>query len=751
MAKTAGSPEDFHPVEAVESQRLFSSLDRAAVERIASTLEWTAVRSGDTLFLQDDPARDLYLIAKGLLHVSRSVSGNISIVVGEHGPGETVGETSLLTGGKRNGTVKAVEDALVGRMGADTFSALVADHPEIRRRLMKIVTWRVRNAQWRRILYSYFGSLDPDTSRFFESRLQWVHVERDAPLFRQGDPGDGLFFLVHGLMHIVDEAADGRKELIGPVYRGEIVGEMAILTDEKRSAGVYAVRDSDLVKVTKTAFKEICDAYPTITLGIIRILVERLKRRAHVSARRGAVNIALVPASSTVPLRDFSVRLAAAFSDQDSVAHVTSRDVDRKFAIEGIAQITEEDPRAIGLIAWLEELESTHSIVLYEADVEASAWTERCIHQADQVLLAAVAEDDPAPGALERAFLRETGSITAAKRVLALIERDDKKLPLRTRRWLRSRRLAGFHHVQWGSDADFRRLARIISGRSVGLVLSGGGAKGMAHIGVIRALEEIGVPIDMVGGTSIGAVVAAAYAMGMKYERMIKMSKLLFQKVNPFGEFTIPVISLIRSRKLDRIAKLAYRDIQIEDLWLTYFCVTCNLTSSDLEIHRQGPLWKAVRTSASLPGITVPVMWNGQIHVDGGVLNNLPGDVMRRQAGVVVVVDVNPPENLTAQMDEFPSPWKMIWSRILPWKKPIQAPNIFDILIATITASSRKSGSAVKADADLCLTPSLKGFGLVDFKNLEKAAQIGYEYTKERIRSIADPALLAKLGIRSAG
>ena len=239
--------------------------------------------------------------------------------------------------------------------------------------------------------------------------------------------------------------------------------------------------------------------------------------------------------------------------------------------------------------------------------------------------------------------------------------------------------------------------------------------------------------------------------MGMKYERMIKLSKLLFQKINPFGESTIPVISLIRSRKLDRIAKLAYRDIQIEDLWLSYFCVTCNLTSSDLKVHREGPLQKAVRTSASLPGIAVPVMWDGQVHVDGGVLNNLPGDVMRRQAGVVIAADVNPPENLTTEIEEFPSPWKMIWSKVLPWKKPIKAPNIFDILISTITASRRKSGSAVKADADLCLTPSLSGFGLVDFKNLEKAAQIGNEYTKDRIQNLKDPVLLQKLGIKSAG
>ncbi len=484
-----------------------------------------------------------------------------------------------------------------------------------------------------------------------------------------------------------------------------------------------------------------------ITLGITKILVKRLKSRTKISARSGATNIALIPAIQGVPLRDFARRLYVAFSGMDSVILLNSHNINKEFSTEDIAQTTEDDPRNIGFKAWLEELEASHSIVLYEADMEVSPWTQRCISQADQVLLVAMAEDDADQRELEKECFRESRSITAAKKVLILIHRDDIDMPFGTKKWLNGRQLTGYHHLRWGRDSDFHRLVRILSGRSIGLVLGGGGAKGMAHIGVLRALDEMGIPIDFIGGTSMGAVVAGAYAMGMKYKRMIQLSKLLFHKVSPFGEFTIPIISLMRSRKLDQIAKIAFEDTQIEDLWLNYFCVSTNLTSSNLKVHMDGALSKAVRTSGSIPGIAVPIICDGEIYVDRSVLNNLPGDIMRQQAGIVIIVDVSPAENVSATIEQFPSPWKILWSRLLPWKKPIKAPNILDILFSTMSAGSKKSGNAVKEDADLCLSPSLEDFGFVDFKNLEGAAQIGYEYTKAVTNNLNDDDLKRRLTV----
>ncbi|MDD8026597.1 MAG: patatin-like phospholipase family protein, partial [Acidobacteriota bacterium] len=284
-------------------------------------------------------------------------------------------------------------------------------------------------------------------------------------------------------------------------------------------------------------------------------------------------------------------------------------------------------------------------------------------------------------------------------------------------------------HLRWDREADFARLARILSRRSVGLVLGGGGARGMAHLGVLRALQERGIPVDMVGGTSIGAIVGGAVAMGMDAEQLMVLCQETFQKHNPFSDVTIPVVSLLRSRKIDRAALRAYGEARIEDLWLGFFCISSNLGSCDVKVHTEGPVWKAARTSSSLPGIMVPVLHDGSVHVDGGVMNNLPGDIMRRKAGIVITVDVDSRENMRPGFTEFPSPRKILWSRILPWKKKISTPNVAEIMMATIMTGCRKSADAVKEDADLSLEPPVRGIGILDFKAIEKTAQAGYEYT----------------------
>ena len=267
----------------------------------------------------------------------------------------------------------------------------------------------------------------------------------------------------------------------------------------------------------------------------------------------------------------------------------------------------------------------------------------------------------------------------------------------------------------------------------------------MAHIGVLRALEERGIPVDFVGGASIGAILGGAHAMGMDSKRLTLLCQDSFQKNNPFRDYTIPVISLLRSRKIERLARAAYGEARIEDLWLSFFCVSTNLCTCDVKVCADGPLWLAARTSSALPGIMLPVLHEGAVHVDGGVMNNLPGDIMRRRAGIVITVDVDSRENMNPGYAEFPSPWKILWSKVLPWKKPDPSPTVAEIMMATIMTGCRKSADAVKEDADLSLEPPVSGIGILDFKNLEETARAGYEYTQGMIEQLPDDSPLRRL------
>ena len=293
---------------------------------------------------------------------------------------------------------------------------------------------------------------------------------------------------------------------------------------------------------------------------------------------------------------------------------------------------------------------------------------------------------------------------------------------------------------------DFGRLARCLSGRAVGLALGGGGARGFAHVGVLRALKEAGVAIDLIGGTSMGAVVAALHAMGLDCQAMLRMAHDLFLAEKPYREFTLPMISLIRSRRLDRVVRRTYGDTRIEDLWLSYFCISTDLTAAEMVTHDRGPLWRAVRASSSLPGVFVPVVDEGHLLVDGGVMNNLPGDVMRaRCGGRVIVVNVSPEQELSVPWKQFPSPWKLLWDRILRFKRRARVPSILDVLMRTIVASSDHRAEQVKADADLYLHPPVARYGLLEFAAYEEITEAGYQYAKETLEELDKNGTLSAL------
>ena len=351
------------------------------------------------------------------------------------------------------------------------------------------------------------------------------------------------------------------------------------------------------------------------------------------------------------------------------------------------------------------------------------------MRQADHVLLAASAQDDPIPTAAELALDQATGP-RGARRTLVLLHPDGARRPQGTARWLAAREVDGHVHVRLDEERDFGRLARLLAGKAVGLALGGGGARGFAHIGVIRALEEAGTPIDLVGGTSMGAIIAGMHAMGLSWQEMIALNKQIIA-LAPFREFTLPIIAMLRTRRIERCAKLAFGDIAIEDLWLPFFCVSANLTTAQMVVHDRGPAWEATRASGALPGITVPMPTSLGLLIDGGVVNNLPGDIMRaRCRGKVIVVNVSPDEDQTFALAQVPSPWVVLWSWLSPFRVSMSVPTVLHILIRTATLASADRARAVGDAADLYLRPPVQQFGLLEFSRIGDIVQSAYVYTR---------------------
>ncbi len=291
------------------------------------------------------------------------------------------------------------------------------------------------------------------------------------------------------------------------------------------------------------------------------------------------------------------------------------------------------------------------------------------------------------------------------------------------------------HHIRMDNDVDFHRVARFISEREVGLALSGGGARGFAHIGALRAFEETETPVDIIGGVSMGSVIGAFYALGWTCKAMAEASSKNVSGM--IFDMTFPISSLLSGKKFVKGLEALCGDTQIEDLWIPYFCVLSNLTRAEVSIHRMGPLWEALQASNAAPGIFPPVLLNKALHADGCLLSNLPAPEMKELCnGTVVGVDVTPPvdlaENTPYEKGIFG--WRILLSKLNPFVKTISIPSIASILRrAGELASVANRKQVIENSVDLYLLLPVKKYRVQDYKLAKQIIEDGYIYTKQQL------------------
>ena len=592
----------------------------------------------------------------------------------------------------------------------------------------------------------FFAALDEATRNELAGQLEPVHAAAGQVLFRQGDTGDGLYLVVSGRLRVAvagDIPGDGPERMLYDLGRGAIVGEMALLTDRPRAATVSAVRESDLLLLRVSSFTSLLERSPALVTGMIRLLVDRLlavdrllvvdQPRVPAPASR---TIAVAPAGlgagrgAGPAAAQVAGQLAAHLAG--SVFRVDAGAVARHLG-PGAAQRGPGDPGRAELVGWLHAVERAHDRVLYQPDAEDTAWSRLCLSQSDVVLLVADAKDDPSVGAVEARALA-----TSSLRCELALRRDaGAAQPSGTARWLERRPVADYHHLRAGLPGDVARLARMLTGTGCGLVLGGGGARGLAHLGVIRALEEAGVPIDVVGGTSMGAIMAALCARGMDDAERIRRVTAIARTGRRLLTPTLPLVALSAGRYLDRILAEHLTAVPIEDLPLRFYCVSANLTRAEEVVHERGPLWPAVRASLALPGIFPPVYSGGDLLIDGGAIDNVPVDVMRGRigGGAIVAVDVSAEVEplTTAPFGPGLSGWRVLGRRVNPFAAPQPVPGVADVLSRSTGLSQVRHRRALDDRVDLLLRPPVTGFGVLDFKGGIALFEAGYRYAVEAV------------------
>lgn len=656
------------------AKRLTSLLPRL-IQHIDFALEWVQVNAGQAIYRQGEESDAIYIVLNGRLRgIQQSDDGKMK-VIGEYGQGDSVGELEVLTESTRPGTLHAIRDTELAKFPKMLFNSLAQEHPGIAIKVSKIIASRMR----------------------------------------------------------------------------------ALIEDP----------------MTEPAAHE------------NRLSASRLQITATTNLR----TVAIVPTTAGVPVVEFGHKLHAALNQMGTLnGGVTT--LHQAQILNHLGRHAFSRMGRLKLSQYLADLEEKYGLVLYVADTSVTApWTQTCISQADCIYLVGLAEGSPAIGEYER-FLLTTK--TTARKELVLLHPDRYCRPGVTRAWLRHRSwiTGGHHHVQmafrgrpepvhaappgqrfgkaikqrvqvlqaeihkyttsrrvrhpplYAADevpvkGDFHRLARRLCGRSVGLVLGGGGARGCAHVGVIRALEEAGVPIDLVGGTSIGAFVGAVYAQDADvvplYGRVKKFAGRMGSMWRFALDITYPSASYTTGHEFNRGIFKTFGDSQIEDFWLPYYCNSTNISRSRPEVHTSGYVWRYIRASMSLAGLLPPMCDDGDMLLDGGYTDNLTVAHMKSLgADVIFAVDVGALDDTTPQRygDSLSGLWAS-FNRWNPFSAHPNPPTLSEIQARLAYVSSVDALERAK-NVPGCryLRPPIEHYGTLDFAKFDEIWQVGYQYAR---------------------
>ncbi|XP_035260000.1 patatin-like phospholipase domain-containing protein 6 isoform X1 [Anguilla anguilla] len=720
-------------------------------------------KAGAVLARQGDQDVSLHFVLSGCLHVyQRMIDKQEAVCLFVTQPGEMVGQLAVLTGEPLIFTIKAVKDCTFLKISKSDFYEIMREQPSVV--LSAAHTVAVRMSAF---------------VRQMDFAIDWMAVEAGRALYRQDDQSDCTYIVLNGRLRSVIRKANGKKELVGEYGRGDLIGVVEALTRQPRATTVHAVRDTELVKLPEGTLNNIKRRYPQVVTRLIHLLGQKILgnlQQAHgpfsgsglglgnVSSSPDVTNpasnlstVAVLPVCDEVPINAFNLELSHALSAIGPTLLLTSDIIRERLGASALDSIHE-----YRLSGWLAQQEDINRIVLYQTDSTMTPWTQRCIRQADCILIVGLGDQEPSLGQLEQ--MLENTAVRALKQ-LVLLHREDGPGPSRTVEWLNMRSWCSGHlHLRCprrvfsrrgpsklrevyekvfektaDRHSDFSRLARVLTGNSIALVLGGGGARGCSHVGVIKAMEEAGIPIDIVGGTSIGSFIGALYAEERSAvrtkQRAREWAKAMNSVFKTVLDLTYPITSMFSGSAFNTSIYKVFQDKQVEDLWLPYFNVTTDITASAMRVHKDGSLWRYVRASMTLSGYLPPLCdpKDGNLLMDGGYINNLPADIARNMgAKTVIAIDVgSQDETDLCNYGDSLSGWWLLWKRINPWAEKVKVPDMAEIQSRLAYVSCVRQLEVVKKSA-YCeyIRPPIDRFKTMDFGKFDEIYDVGYDHGK---------------------
>jgi NTE family protein len=515
----------------------------------------------------------------------------------------------------------------------------------------------------------------------------------------------------------------GQKEIIGDISEGEPIGEFSLFKDENRMASVVALRDSVLLELNRDRYREMVRKEPDLSISMTSLVIDRMTQNQFRKRQKAKPQyIAVISMDDNADISGWLNDLYKAIEQtREEMHHYTAQD----FAPEAPDK----------LFSMVEQKEGMH---FFQCDTQHMAWTKQCLLYCDLVLLVTPFSADQHIRAFEHDFeLYEQGIFKKLVYMVLLHERDV-AVPRGTEKWLTNRKIDLCLHCRKNFDKDMRRISRILTRNAVGLVLGGGGGKGFAHVGAVKALIEAGIEIDFMGGSSAGAL----YGLPLSYldfdmEEAESMCKKSAEARLTKYDFQIPTISLMSGRKLKNFLKAFLRDVKIEDFWVNSFCVATDYSKAESHVLRSGTAWKQIAASIAIPGVFPPVIIDKHLHFDGGLMDNVPvGPMYDYPVREIIAISLSKHQEKELDLDEIPRGRALFFDKYLPGKKKYHLPGIASILMNALILNSHRRLEEQKDIISIHAELELKGVGMLDDSKWKALIDKGYEQMKVKIAEV---------------
>ena len=579
-----------------------------------------------------------------------------------------------------------------------------------------------------------FHELEPESLIDLAQFCSVKHLQTGHQLYDLDDLPLHVYIIAHGRVKLTT-----RTNLSTYLGRHEIVGEMGVISNQPHHGRVIATRDTCLIEIPQQQFTAFLQKHPQVLFAVSQMIIARSQPELqHIHAMSHSRTLSIIPISMQIPAIHLAEQLTEHLKRWPNVRVVTAAHVDALFG-EGFSQTKlDYSSEDLKLRQWLAILEEKHCYVLYAADRPDDEWAKRCLHQADRILILAEANQSPIHSPLVD-VLNQYDWQNPIELVLLRSEGDPSPYTLQ---WKKLYCAQAHYFIHPWSETDIRAIARQITSQGLGLVLGGGGARGFAHIGLIRALEQLHIPIDIVGGTSMGAFISALVACGFDSVEMKHIAYETFVARNYLNDYTMPKVSLIRGQRFHACLQAIFGHRRIEELKQTFYCISTNLSTGEAVIHDQGELATWVGTSMSVPGVAPPVAWHENLLCDGGVINNLPTDVMQNlERGAIIASNVSSHDDIRVPgigLNEPDQSALLNWNKIIK-DKLLRAPRLAEILMRTATlASDTMIQAAAIERANLHIRMTIDGIGMFDWHRLDELVERGYEHALETLVPIRD-------------